>query len=122
MAGNCRVAVIEVQPSKQTPVKYKGVAYVRIGAMRQKQYRNSKDDTENGIDGIENGTENDVDGIENDETPIIFPLTNKYSSPEEKIELFIFSVSWAHGCLCQTLLQQEVRKQLLYSGLQTRVG
>jgi len=32
--------------------------------MKQKQYRNSKDGTENGIDGIENGTENDVDGIE----------------------------------------------------------
>jgi ATP-dependent DNA helicase RecG len=28
------VAVIEVQPSKVTPVKYKGVAYVRIGARK----------------------------------------------------------------------------------------
>ena len=28
------VAVIEVQPSKHTPVKYKGVAYVRIGARK----------------------------------------------------------------------------------------
>ena len=28
------VAVVEVQPSKHTPVKYKGVAYVRIGARK----------------------------------------------------------------------------------------
>ena len=28
------VAVVEVQPGKNTPVKYKGVAYIRIGARR----------------------------------------------------------------------------------------